>query len=319
MSQLYHPDRNAPGRINSRRAAMLDNVSDFDARFFNISPKEANELDPQQRLLLEVAWEALERANIPASELYGAAAGVFVGIKASEYFDSLKSGLAEESGSYRATGNSLSTAAGRISYTFGFTGPCFPVDTACSSSLVALHLAVQSLRRGECVARAGRWGKRSHRSAHLGWPGQGEHARVRRALQDLRRLRRRLRTRRKVAASSCSNACPDALGDGDRIRAVIRGTAVNQDGASGGLTVPSGPAQERVIRAALADAEVQPSEVGYVEAHGTGTPLGDPIEVRRPRRRLRREGALPRPAPGRRRGQDATTGTWSAPPASRAS
>src|SRR4029077_18712164 len=108
------------------------------------------ELDPQQRLLLEVCWEALERANIPATDLYEVPVGVFVGIKSSEYFDSQKHGTPEESGMYRATGNSLSTAAGRISYTFGFTGPCFPVDTACSSSLVALHLAVQSMRRGEC-------------------------------------------------------------------------------------------------------------------------------------------------------------------------
>ena len=71
----------------------------------------------------------------------------------------------------------------------------------------------------------------------------------------------------------------DAIRDGDRIRAVIRGSAINQDGASGGLTVPNGVAQQRVITDALKRAGVEPSDVGYLEAHGTGTSLGDPIEA----------------------------------------
>src|SRR5690606_13417187 len=71
----------------------------------------------------------------------------------------------------------------------------------------------------------------------------------------------------------------DAQANGDTILAVIRGSAVNQDGPSGGLTVPNGPAQARVIRRALANANLDPTQIGYIEAHGTGTPLGDPIEI----------------------------------------
>ena len=71
----------------------------------------------------------------------------------------------------------------------------------------------------------------------------------------------------------------DAIRDGDRIRAVIRGSAVNQDGASGGLTVPNGGAQQRVITDALERAGIAAADVDYLEAHGTGTSLGDPIEV----------------------------------------
>ena len=71
----------------------------------------------------------------------------------------------------------------------------------------------------------------------------------------------------------------EAEADGDRIWGVIRGAAVNQNGPSAGPTAPNGPAQERVIETALAQAGVPPAGVDYLEAHGAGSALGDPIEV----------------------------------------
>ncbi len=278
LQKLYRPGAAVPGKLNTRRAAMIEDVDLFDARFFNISPKEAIELDPQQRLLLEVSWEALEHANIPASDLYGAPVGVFIGIRAPEYWDSQSSGAAEESTAYRATGNALSTASGRISYTFGFKGPCFPVDTACSSSLVAVHLAVQSLRRGECtVALAGGANMLidpllSVALTNANMLAPDGNCKTFDAAADGY-------VRGEGCAMFVLKPLSRAMADGDRVCAVIRGTAINQDGASGGLTVPSGPAQEGVIRAALDDAGIQPWEVAYVEAHGTGTAVGDPIEI----------------------------------------
>ena len=177
-----------------------------------------------------------------------------------------------------AIGTSNAAAAGRISYRLGLQGPAVAVDTACSSSLVAIHQACQALRLGECdLALAGGANVLltpatmiTFSSAHMLAP-DGRCKTFDAAADGY------------VRGEGCGviviKRLEDAIRDGDRIRAVIRGSAINQDGASGGLTVPNGVAQQRVIADALKRADLEPSDVGYLEAHGTGTSLGDPIEA----------------------------------------
>ena len=270
------PNRRWPGdRVASPHAGLLPDVDRFDAAAFGISPREAARIDPQHRLLLEQCVHALERAGLAPERLAGTATGVFVGISGNEYGRLIPF---EDLDGHAATGNLTSLAAGRVAWHLGLQGPVLAVDTACSSSLVAVHLAMRSLRAGDCeVALAA-----------------GVNLLLTPAASVLATELRALSPRGRCAAFDAEadgyvrgEGCgvlvlkrlSDAQAAGDPVLAVLAGSAINHDGRSNGLTAPSGPAQQQVVRAALADAGLGPSEVGYVEAHGTGTPLGDPIEL----------------------------------------
>ena len=261
----------------ARFGGFLDGVELFDADFFGISPREAASMDPQQRLVLEVAWHALEDAGIAADRLTGSPTGVYLGICTADY-GRLGDPRSRSEDGYAATGGAPGVAAGRLAYVLGLTGPAFVVDTACSSSLVATHLAVQALRAGECdLALAGGV------NLTLAPFGAQTLGRMQMLAPDGRCKAFDARADGFVRGEGCGilvlKRLSDAVRQGDDIRAVIRGSAVGQDGHSAGLTAPSRPAQEAVIRAALANAGLRPAEVDVIEAHGTGTALGDPIEM----------------------------------------
>jgi acyl transferase domain-containing protein len=277
----YDPDPERPGKIATRAGGFLSGPVDrFDAPFFGISPREAQGMDPQQRLLLEVSWEALEHAGLAPDRLERSSTGVYFGVTSSDYtYLQLESGDPALLDAHFTSGAAHSMASGRLSYLLGLQGPSVTIDTACSSSLVAVHLACQALRAGEC------------RAALAGGVNLILAPNLFVALSRARMLAPDGRCKTFDAAAdgfARGEGCgvvvlkrlADARADGDRVLAVIRGSAVNQDGPSSGLTAPSGPAQEAVIREALARAGVTPGEIGYVEAHGTGTQLGDPLEVR---------------------------------------
>jgi len=280
LGDYFDPDPSKPGKISTRYGGFLDQIDQFDAAFFGISRREADSIDPQQRLLLELSWEALENAAIDPAGLSGTKTGVFVGISTSDYMQmAVRRNNPALIDAYSGTGTGFSVAAGRLSYTLGLQGPSLALDTACSSSLVGVHLACQSLRTRESdLALAGGV------NAILQPDTTISFSRARMMAADGRCKSFDAAADGYVRGEGCGvvvlKRLSDARRDGDRVLAMIRGSAVNQDGRSNGLTAPNGQAQEAVIRAALADGGLGPSEVDYVEAHGTGTPLGDPIEVR---------------------------------------
>jgi acyl transferase domain-containing protein len=278
VAAYYDPNTGAAGKMTTRWGGFLADVASFDADFFRISPREATSMDPQQRLLLEVAWEALESAGHATKRGADTEGGVFVGISTNDYAARTMYGDPRQIDVYSATGNALNIAAGRLAYFLGFTGPALAVDTACSSSLVAVHLACRSLRSGECrIALAGGV------NVILSPNGTISTSRAGMMARDGRCKTFDASADGYVRSEGCAlvalKRLSDALADGDRIAAVIRGSAINQDGASSALTVPNGAAQRALVRDALAQARVEPGAIGYVEAHGTGTALGDPIEV----------------------------------------
>ena len=277
--QFYSEERGAPGTYYISQGGFLDqDVFAFEPEAFGITEAEALGLDPMHRLLLEVHRDALEHAGMPTDDLEETRTGVYVGMAHSEHKVRVHARGADAIDVYTGTGNTSSTACGRIAYWLGTRGPTWAVDTACSSSLVAVHQAIQDLRSGACdlalasgvnvlldpdafvylctLRALAPDGRSKTFQANADGYGRGEGA----AAVVLKRL-------------------SEALRDGDQILATLRGSAVNHDGRSNGLTAPSGTAQRAVIAQALANAQVAPEDVRWVECHGTGTALGDPIEV----------------------------------------
>ncbi|MFD2764838.1 SDR family NAD(P)-dependent oxidoreductase [Micromonospora eburnea] len=275
---FHAADRDTGPRITTDQGGFLRDVARFDAAFFGIPTREAENLDPQQRLLLECAWHALEDAGIDPGRLAGTRTGVFVGVSNGDYARVLAGAGVDRLDAYYSTGTALNAVAGRLAYVLGLAGPALAVDTACSSSLVALHLAVRALRAGEVDAAivggvnviVDPLASVAVSRAHMLSPD----GRCRTFSADANGF---------VRAEGCGvvvlKRLADADRDGDAVLAVVRGSAVNQDGSSSGLTAPNGRAQEQVITAALTDAGVAGAAVDFLEAHGTGTSLGDPIEV----------------------------------------
>jgi acyl transferase domain-containing protein len=273
---LYDPDPAAEGKMVTRRGGFLQgwDPAGFDAAFWGIAPTEAEAMDPQARLLLELAWEALEDAGLPPAGLRGRRVGTFIGAMHADYAALPE---AQPEHPYAGPGNDASFLAGRIAHLLGLRGPAVTVATACSASLVALHQAAAAIRAGEIdCAIVGSVSLMLSPGVFIGSS--------------------------RLGAISADGRCKpflagaDGYGRGEggvvlvlggptpqpglRPRALLRGSAVNHNGGAGAVTVPSGPAQAALIRAALAAAGLSPADLDVVEAHGTGTRLGDPIELR---------------------------------------
>jgi len=281
--EYYSEDRRQEGHHFSKWGGFIEGVDEFDPRFFNISPLEAEYIDPQERLFLQHVWMAVEDAGLTRASLQIAhdadmpgQVGVYAGVMYSEY--QLFGAEASMRGKRKGVAGSFASIANRVSYVLNLHGPSMTLDTMCSSSLTAIHIACQDLKQGRTdAAIAGGVNISIHPSKYLvlsagqfisseghcqsfgeggdGYiPGEGVGVVVLKRLSDAER-------------------------DGHHIYGLIKGSALNHGGKTNGYSVPNPQAQTSAINRALAEAQIDPRHISYIEAHGTGTKLGDPIEI----------------------------------------
>jgi amino acid adenylation domain-containing protein len=273
-------DREDPGYVAAR--GIIDDVEQFDASFFGMSPREAELTDPQQRLFLELCWECLERGGyVPDAQ--DVPVGVFGGMHNATYFQKHISGrpdLIDKLGAFQVMlGNEKDYLATRVAHKLNLTGPAISLNTACSTSLVAIAQAFDALRAGRCgMALAG--------GSSISCPPNSGYVAQEGSMLSPDGHTRTFDANAQGTVFSDGAAVvllkrlSDALRDGDPIYSVIRGVAVNNDGGvKASFTAPNAAGQAAVITMALDDAGVSPRDISYVEAHGTATPLGDPIEL----------------------------------------
>lgn len=274
---FYDPTRKAANSMYLKESSFLDcSVRQFDAKFFGISPREADDIDPQHRFLLELSWEAFENAGIIPAAIKEKNVGMFVGIISSEYASYDRDHY--ETTPYYLTGIMTHMASGRLAYYYGTHGPAISLDTSCSSSLVGFHLACRSLQLKESdIALVGAINLMISPYALVSLCQLG-------ALSSDGRCKPFEASAHGYGRSEGGGflvlkRLSDAIQAQDNILAIVRGSAVNHDGRSKGLTVPNREAQIKVMKQALADANLDPNAVTYIEAHGTGTEVGDPLEI----------------------------------------
>jgi len=277
---FYDPTSTRSGRIRNHQGGFIKDIDKFDAEFFGIFAEEAAQLDPQQRLALEVACEALEDAGESLANASGSRTSVFLSGFLYDYLCmQMASSQRHTTSPYAGMGASLSAIANRVSYCLNLNGPSVTVDTACSGSLVSLHMACNSIWNNEAdAALAGGVNALLRPESSIALSSSGFLS------PDSRCKAFDISANGYVRSEGAGilyiKRLSDALEDNDELYAIIRGSAVNQDGyTAAGLTVPNRDAQVRMLKAAYADAGVEPSNTVYVEAHGPGTPVGDPIET----------------------------------------
>lgn len=279
--KFYDPDTNKAGKTKTARGGFINGIDKFDNEFFNIFPKEAENIDPQQRLLLQATFEALEDAGDRLEDFLGSRTAVYVGSFANDYQDI----LADPNNRYRISpqstmGTSLTSLANRISYLYDLKGPSISLDTACSASLVAIHLACQSIWHREADRAVAGGVNININPAQTIMLSKGNFLSADGLCKSFDESGNGY-VRGEGVGMIYLKPLSKALADNNKIYALIRGSACNSDGYTpAGFTVPNPDSQTAMLQAAYQGAGIDPGRVQYIEAHGTGTSVGDPLETR---------------------------------------
>ncbi|MEH1773539.1 type I polyketide synthase [Nostoc sp.] len=276
IDNFYSSNIELPNKSTSKWGGFIEDVDKFDAKFFQISEREALRTDPQQRIMLELSWSCLEDAGYSPLKLSGNNVGVFVGVCNFDYKELQDKGEVIEG--YNSTGTYTSIIPNRISYFFNFHGPSIPIDTACSSSLVAIHQAVNSLNQNECeMALVGGVSVLCTPTSYISFSKLGMLSPEGKCKTFDAQADGYVRG--EGAGVILLKPLRKAIEDKNYIYGIVKGSAINHGGHARTLTSPNAYSQSQVVRSACIKANITPDTISYIEAHGTGTPLGDPIEI----------------------------------------
>ncbi|EEP93157.1 type I polyketide synthase [Yersinia kristensenii] len=281
IREYYDPNPNKTGKMKVARGGFIEGVDLFDNEFFNIYPKEAENIDPQQRLLLHSTHEALEDSGDTLDKFQGSKTAVYIGSFANDYQDI----LADSNNRYLITphapmGTSLTSLSNRISYLYNLKGPSVTLDTACSTSLVAVHHACQCIWHQECDSAISGGVSLNINPAMAIMLSKGNFLSPDGECRSFDESANGY-VRGEGVAVVYLKTLSKAITDDNKIYGLIRGSACNSDGFTAqGFTVPSSEAQTDMLHTAYRDANINVDQVQFIEAHGTGTAIGDPLEAR---------------------------------------
>jgi len=262
------------------RRGIIGQAQDFDAHFFDFTPRDAEITDPQHRIFLETSWHAFEDAGYVPST-YPGKVGVFGGTGTAWHLNKVQSHPSVSqfaSGASVVTNNDKDYVTTRVSYKLNLKGPSVNVQTACSTALVAVVMGVNSLLSGESdlIVAGGVSVDTPERQGYRYMEGGMESA-------DGRCYAFDSRANGTVFSRGVGvvllKRLTDAVRDGDHIYSVIKGGAINNDGSlKAGFTAPGIEGQVNVAKQAIKNSDIDVENIRFVEAHGTATALGDPIE-----------------------------------------
>ncbi|KAH8694080.1 putative polyketide synthase [Talaromyces proteolyticus] len=250
----------------------------FDAKFFNMSPREALQTEPGQRLSLVTAYEALEMAGYVPNRTESSQVdriGTFYGQTVDEYKEQ---NMAQNIDTYYIPGSLRAFGPGRINRYFKFGGPASSLDTACSSSSVAFNTACNSVWDGECKMAVVGGVNILTGSDNYNGLAAGHFLSSTGGCKTFDDSADGY-CRAEGVASIVLKHLDDAERDNDNILGVVLSTATNYSADAVSITRPSATAQKRLYTQVLEEAGLRPSDVNYVEMHGTGTQAGDSCEI----------------------------------------
>jgi acyl transferase domain-containing protein/phosphopantetheinyl transferase len=312
MDSVFFDGETAVDRFYCRRGGFIDEFAVFDPIQFGILPLVVDSTEPEQLLALSLANKALIDAGVFEKELPLDNTGIIIGkgnypgpgavrgieiIRTGEQIvrvlqhllpdlkkeelDKVKKEFQVKKGRFgpdTAMGLIPNLVASLVANRLNLGGTAYTIDAACASSLIAVDHAIQELstRRSDMIIAGG-----VHASQNAPFWSIFTQLGALSRNQQIRPFDQRADG--VLIGEGCGfvvlKRLDDAIRDGHRIYAVIKGVGVSSDGAGVSVMSPSVKGQAKAIRQAWQRAKTDLKDIGYLEAHGTATQLGDKTEL----------------------------------------